>query len=84
MPPRQHVLDCLNGYLALVDALLANSGLGEWTFGPGRDSFVEVDQVATLAAELWGGGAHWDRQPGEHPRESNLLAGVTGWVSATP
>ncbi|WP_096286930.1 CDP-glucose 4,6-dehydratase [Mycobacterium ahvazicum] len=72
--PWQHVLDCLNGYLTLVDALLAGSGLGEWNFGPGRDSFVEVGEVATLAAQLWGGGAHWDFDRGEHPHEANLLA----------
>jgi CDP-glucose 4,6-dehydratase len=72
--PWQHVLDCLNGYLALVDALLAGSGLGQWNFGPGSESFVEVGQVATLAAELWGGGAHWDLQAGDHPHEANQLA----------
>lgn len=72
--PWQHVLDCLNGYLTLADALLAGQGLGQWNFGPGRDSFVEVGEVATLAAELWGGGAHWERQPGDHPHEANLLA----------
>lgn len=72
--PWQHVLDCLNGYLTLADALLAGNGLGQWNFGPGRDSFVEVGQVATLAAELWGGGAHWELDPGDHPHEANLLA----------
>lgn len=72
--PWQHVLDCLNGYLTLADALLAGSGQGEWNFGPGRDSFVEVGEVATLAAELWGGGSHWELDRGEHPHEANLLA----------
>ncbi|WP_156687011.1 CDP-glucose 4,6-dehydratase [Mycobacterium sp. Marseille-P9652] len=72
--PWQHVLDCLNGYLTIADALLDGSGLGQWNIGPGRDSFVEVGQVADLAANLWGGGAHWGRQPGEHPHEANLLA----------
>ncbi|UXA04244.1 CDP-glucose 4,6-dehydratase [Mycobacterium sp. SMC-2] len=72
--PWQHVLDCLNGYLTLVDALLAGGGLGQWNFGPGRDSFVEVGQVATLAAELWGGGAHWELEGGNHLHEANLLA----------
>ncbi|BBY20982.1 CDP-glucose 4,6-dehydratase [Mycobacterium stomatepiae] len=72
--PWQHVLDCLNGYLTLVDALLAGSGLGEWNFGPGRDSFVEVGRVATLAAEMWGGGAHWVLVDGAQPHEANLLA----------
>ena len=65
--PWQHVLDCLNGYLTLVDGLLAGGGLGELNFGPGRDNFVEVGQVATLAAELWGGGAHWELAEGDHP-----------------
>lgn len=72
--PWQHVLDCLNGYLTLADALLAGSGLGEWNFGPSRDSFVEVGQVATLAAELWGGGVHWKLDDADHPHEANLLA----------
>lgn len=72
--PWQHVLDCLNGYLTLVDALLSGSGLGQWNFGPGRDSFVEVGQVATLAAELWGDGAHWDVETADQPHEANLLA----------
>jgi CDP-glucose 4,6-dehydratase len=72
--PWQHVLDCLTGYLTLADALLAGSGLGQWNFGPGRDGFIEVGQVATLAAELWGGGAHWELDAGTHPHEANLLA----------
>jgi CDP-glucose 4,6-dehydratase len=72
--PWQHVLDCLDGYLTLADALLAGSGLGEWNFGPGRDSFIEVGQVATLVAELWGDGARWELDQGKHPHEANLLA----------
>lgn len=72
--PWQHVLDCVNGYISITDALLAGSGLGQWNIGPGRDSFVEVGEVATLAADMWGGGSHWDKQPGDHPHEANLLA----------
>jgi CDP-glucose 4,6-dehydratase len=72
--PWQHVLDCLNGYLTVADALLSGNGLGQWNFGPGRDSFVEVGEVASLAAELWGGGAHWELDGGVHPAEANLLA----------
>lgn len=72
--PWQHVLDCLNGYVTLAEALLGGSGLGQWNFGPGRDSFVEVGEVATLAAELWGGGAQWDLDGRDHPREANVLA----------
>ncbi len=72
--PWQHVLDCLNGYLTLADALLASSGQGQWNFGPGRDSFIEVGQVATLAAELWGDGPQWELDRGKHPHEASLLA----------
>lgn len=72
--PWQHVLDCLNGYLTLADALLSGSGHGTWNFGPGRDSFIEVGQVASLVAELWGTGARWELDCGQHPYEANLLA----------
>lgn len=71
--PWQHVLDCLNGYLTLVDALLAGGASGQWNFGPGRDSFVEVGQVATLASQLWGRGLAWQLDGGHHPHETNLL-----------
>jgi len=73
--PWQHVLDCLNGYVALSEALLHGSGTGEWNLGPGDESFVPVGDVAAIAAEYWGGGAHWiDKSGGHHPHEANLLA----------
>lgn len=72
--PWQHVLDCLNGYLALTDALLDGRGFGQWNFGPGPESFVEVGAVADLAARLWGDGAHWSLAQGEQPHEASLLA----------
>jgi CDP-glucose 4,6-dehydratase len=72
--PWQHVLDCLNGYLALADALIEGRGTGEWNLGPGPESFVPVGTVATLAAERWGGNASWRRDGDEHPHEAGLLA----------
>jgi len=72
--PWQHVLDCLNGYLRIVEALLAGSGRGAWNIGPGRESFVDVGSVAAHAAERWGGGASVALSTGEHPHEANLLA----------
>ena len=72
--PWQHVLDCVNGYLALVDALLAGEGLGEWNFGPGEESFVTVGRVADITAEYWGDGASWVRDTAQHPHEAALLA----------
>ncbi len=72
--PWQHVLDCLAGYRAIVDALLAGSGTGDWNIGPGPDSFVTVAALADRAATLWGEGASWSGQDGEHPHEAELLA----------
>lgn len=72
--PWQHVLDCINGYLMLSEALVEGNGQGEWNFGPGRESFVPVAQVADLVAQLWGGGAEWAEDSAEHPHEANLLA----------
>ena len=72
--PWQHVLDCVNGYLVLADALLAGEGNGEWNFGPGIESFVSVGAVADLTASLWGEGARWEHVGGEHLHEANLLA----------
>ena len=72
--PWQHVLDCLNGYLALADALLAGSGAGEWNFGPGEESFVTVRGLADLAASYYGDGAAWSATPGQNPHEAELLA----------
>jgi CDP-glucose 4,6-dehydratase len=72
--PWQHVLDCLDGYLTLVDALLDGRGTGEWNLGPGPESFVPVSAIADLVAEQWGDGAAWHRDGGTHPHEAGLLA----------
>lgn len=73
--PWQHVLDCLEGYLDLSQALLAGRVTGgEWNFGPGEDSFRTVAEVADLASSLWQGGAEWHTPGGDHPHEAELLA----------
>lgn len=72
--PWQHVLDCLNGYLAIVDALLAGRGAGEaFNIGPDPESVVTVGQVADRVAALWGEGATWEHDGGTHPHEAGLL-----------
>ncbi len=89
--PWQHVLDCLNGYLALADALLAGNGGGTWNFGPGEASFIPVGSVADIAARAWGEGARWSSLEGEHLHEANLLAldaakaeRLLGWSNRLP
>ncbi len=73
--PWQHVLDCLNGYLTLVDALLDGRHAGEaFNFGPGTRSFVEVGVLAEEVACLWGPDSvvELDDAPALH--EAGLLA----------
>ena len=77
--PWQHVLDCLSGYLAVANALLAGFGRGEWNFGPGAQGFVSVGEVATRAASTWNrltvrDSATWSAAEGEHLHEAAVLA----------
>jgi len=73
--PWQHVLDCLNGYTLLMDRTLAGSlPFVDWNFGPGPESFKTVEQIADLAASLWGADAQWKDVSGGHPHEAGLLA----------
>lgn len=73
--PWQHVLDCLQGYLDLSDALLdGRVAGGEWNFGPGADSFRTVAEVADLTRDLWGGSATWTTTSSNHPHEAEMLA----------
>lgn len=72
--PWQHVLDCLDGYLNLVDHLLEYHSSGEaWNFGPDPDSFRSVGELATLAASKWGEGACWEAAADSGPHEAALL-----------
>ena len=71
--PWQHVLDCLNGYLLLVDGMLNRGLAGSWNFGPDEANMVSVAEVANAAADLWGGGANWTCPPQKHPHEAHLL-----------
>lgn len=43
--PWQHVLDCLHGYLALVDNMLTSGVEGEYNFGPEPESVRSVQDV---------------------------------------
>lgn len=73
--PWQHVLDCLNGYLKLSEALLSGNGKGEWNFGPETSSFVNVGDVATYVQEIIGESApSWTTTGEPQPHEANLLA----------
>jgi CDP-glucose 4,6-dehydratase len=51
--PWQHVLDCLNGYLTLIDAMIQRNLRGVWNFGPSTDSVLSVSEVCeNIAREM--------------------------------
>ena len=73
--PWQHVLDCLSGYLDLIDALLGGELAGEaFNFGPDAGSFVPVGKVAAAVAALWGTDSVVKLDEQVHVHEANLLA----------
>jgi CDP-glucose 4,6-dehydratase len=71
--PWQHVLDCLHGYLTLIDAMLTSQQTGAWNFGPDVDGFRTVGEVNALVAELYEQDALFDLASNQ-PEEANLLA----------
>jgi CDP-glucose 4,6-dehydratase len=52
--PWQHVLDCLNGYLKLINHQLSSGVGGEWNFGPDLAEKHSVGDLVTTFAEKWG------------------------------
>jgi len=71
--PWQHVLDCLNGYLTLVESLIEGKATGAWNFGPDESQFKTVADVADIAGSLWGAEKSWENDAGDHPHEASLL-----------
>ena len=71
--PWQHVLDCLNGYLILVDELIQNNVDGAWNFGPDENQLKTAADVADIAGAVWGAEMSWETHPGNHPHEAAML-----------
>jgi CDP-glucose 4,6-dehydratase len=71
--PWQHVLDCLNGYLFLIDAVIKNQVNGAWNFGPDENQLKTVEDVANIAGAIWGAEKSWERDLGNHPHEAATL-----------
>lgn len=71
--PWQHVLDCLNGYLILVDAVTQDNTCGEWNFGPNENQAKTVADVADIASTVWGIEKNWKCDARQHPHEAPLL-----------
>ncbi len=72
--PWQHVLDCLAGYVLLVESLLTGGvESGAFNFGPSPASPLKVEDVASIAAAIWGEDAKWTTETRDQPHESGFL-----------
>ena len=71
--PWQHVLDCLNGYLMLVDGIVCSNLQGAWNFGPLGNESKTVADVANIASAIWGVKIGWEKDSDIHPHEAPAL-----------
>jgi len=73
--PWQHVLEPLRGYLMLAEKVYAAgaSFSGGWNFGPNYADAKPVEWIVRRIASLWGAGAAFNFDAGNHPHEANLL-----------
>jgi CDP-glucose 4,6-dehydratase len=87
--PWQHVLDCLNGYLTLIDKMLTDGLTGEWNFGPSIEEKHDVLDLVQTFAKAWGiidWENAWIKELSEQPHEagyllldSNKATSILGW-----
>lgn len=73
--PWQHVLEPLSGYLLLSQMLYEKGAefAEGWNFGPMEDDARPVEWVVRELCALWGGGAGYLIDDGDHPHESAYL-----------
>ncbi len=72
--PWQHVLDCLNGYLKLVEYQLSHGVSGEWNFGPTLSEKRSVGELVIAFAKSWGlEEKRWNMEIIEQPFETGYL-----------
>jgi CDP-glucose 4,6-dehydratase len=73
--PWQHVLEPLSGYLLLAQKLYEAGGTYAegWNFGPRQDDAKAVQWIAERFVAMWGEGAAWTLDGGEHPHEAHYL-----------
>lgn len=73
--PWQHVVEPLAGYLQLAQGLYEQGArfACPWNFGPEDRDAHEVGWVVERATRLWGDGASWFVDEGDHPHEAGFL-----------
>lgn len=74
--PWQHVLDCLNGYLMLIDQMIDKNLDGEWNFGPDHSDKYSVLDLVNNFARSWGvdlNSKTWQPEDSIQPHEAGYL-----------
>lgn len=72
--PWQHVLDCLSGYLSLVELMIKSKGaVGAWNFGPDPSQVRTVGEVAEKVSEIWGNSLKWSQVSNDGLTEADFL-----------
>jgi len=74
--PWQHVLDCLNGYQKLINAMLDDGLSGEWNFGPTLEQKHTVAELVENFAHSWGiegSEQNWESEKSQQPHEASYL-----------
>ena len=73
--PWQHVLEPLGGYLLLAEKLwqFGTPYAEAWNFGPADEDAKSVSWIADRLSFLWGEGAGWYAEEGEHLHEAHYL-----------
>jgi len=74
--PWQHVLDCLNGYLMLIDQMIDKNLDGEWNFGPDHNDKYSVLDLVNNFARSWGVDSNsktWQSEDTVQPHEAGYL-----------
>jgi CDP-glucose 4,6-dehydratase len=69
--PWQHVMDCLNGYISLMDLVLSGRS-GSFNFGPNEGDFHTVEEVTTYVLNLYG-IRDWDWGRSSQNKEAGFL-----------
>jgi CDP-glucose 4,6-dehydratase len=73
--PWQHVLEPLSGYLLLAEKLYTDGAIyaEAWNFGPNDEDAKPVQWIVERLTNVWGEGASWLLDEGNHPHEANYL-----------
>ncbi|MEY2439046.1 MAG: CDP-glucose 4,6-dehydratase [Verrucomicrobiota bacterium] len=73
--PWQHVLEPLNGYLTLAEALYEDGPrcVGAWNFGPSESNDKTVGWIAENLYAMWGTRFQWERDQKPNPHENTYL-----------